>query len=53
MKIMLAIAFDYSADFSKAFDKFTIALIVILRFMFKCSYSHSRESLAQVFDKLR
>jgi len=41
VKIMLTTAFDYSADFSNAFDKFTIAPTVIPRFVFKCSYSHS------------
>lgn len=34
-KIMLTITFDYSTDFSKAFDKFTRAVAVIPRFMFR------------------
>jgi len=52
VKIMLTTTFDYSADFFKAFDKFTRALNIIPQFMFKCSYSHSSELHAQVFDKL-
>ena len=51
-KIMLIIAFDYSDDFSKAFDKFRRALIDIPRFIFRFSYLHSSELHAQVFDKL-
>jgi len=51
-KIMLIIAFDCFADFSKAFDKFSRALIDIPRFIFWCSYLHSSELYAQVFDEL-
>jgi len=51
-KNMLAIAFDYFIDFSKAFDKFKRALTIIPRFMFGCSYLHSSELRAQLFDKL-
>ena len=51
-KIMLIIAFDYSTDFSKEFDKFRRALIDIPRFIFGCSYLHSPELHARVFDKL-
>jgi len=51
-KILLTIALDFSTDFSKAFDKFRRAFIGFRRFMFKCSYSHSSELHAQVFDKL-
>jgi len=42
-KIMLTIAFNYSTDFSKAFDKLRKALIIIHGFMFGCSYLHSSE----------
>jgi len=49
---MLIIAFDYSADFSKAFDKFRRAVIDIPIFIFGCSYLHSSELHAQVVDKL-
>jgi len=52
MKIMYTIAFDHSHDFSKAFDKLRRALTIISSFMFKCSYLHSFELHAQVFDKL-
>ena len=51
-KIMLTIVFDYSTDFSKAFNTFRGALVVIRRLMFVCSYLHSSELHAQVFDKL-
>jgi len=51
-KIMLPFAFDHSNDFSRAFDKFRRALTIMSRFLFKCSYSHSSELYAQVFDKL-
>jgi len=51
-KILFTIAFNQSTDFSKACDKFRRALTIILRFMFKCSYSHSFELHAHVFDKL-
>ena len=51
-KIMLIFAFDYSADFSKAFDKFRRALVNFLRFIFECFYLHLSELHAQVFDKL-
>jgi len=49
---VLVIAFDYSTDFSKAFDKFKRALAIIFGFMFFCFYLHSSELHAQVFDKL-
>jgi len=52
VKIMSTIAFDYSTAFSKAFSKFRGVLIVIRGFMFVCSYVHSSELHAQVFDKL-
>jgi len=51
-KIILIITFNYSTDSSKAFDKFRRALIDIPRFIFGCSYLHSSELYAQVFDKL-
>jgi len=51
-KIILTIAFDYSTNFSKAFDKFRRELAVIPRLMFGCSYLHSFELHAQAFDKL-
>ena len=51
-KNMLTAAFDYFTDFSKAFDKFKRALIIISEFLFKCSYLHQSELHAQVFDKL-
>ena len=49
---MLTIAFDYSTDFSNAFDTFRRVLAIIHRFMFGCSYLHPSELRAQVFDKL-
>jgi len=49
---MLTIAFDYSTDFSKVFDKFRRVLIIISRFIFTCSYLHPAELHAQVYDKL-
>jgi len=51
-KIILTSAFGYSFDFSKAFDMFSIALVIIHVFIFMCSYLHSSELHAQVFDKL-
>jgi len=51
-KIMLLSAFDFSTDFSKAFDKFKRALVIIPRCMFWCSYSHLSELHAQIYDKL-
>ena len=51
-KIMLSIVFDYSTNFSMAFDKFRRTLIIIPRVMFGCFYLHSSELHAQVFDKL-
>ena len=51
-KIMLTFAFNPSRDFSWAFNKFRRELTIISTFMFKCSYSHSSELYAQVFDKL-
>ena len=52
VKILFTIAFNHSIDFSKEFNKFPRALTIISEFMFKCSYSHSTELHAQVFDKL-
>jgi len=52
LKIMLPTAFNFSTDFTKAFDKFRRALVIISAFLFKCSHSHSSEFHAQVFDKL-
>jgi len=49
---MLIIAFDHSTNFSMAFDEFRRALTIIPRCMFGCSYLHSSELHAQVFDKL-
>ena len=49
---ILTIAFDYSTNFSKAFDKFRRALTVIFAFLFKFSYLHPSELHAQVLDKL-
>ena len=51
-KIMLTVAFDYYSSFSKVCDKFRRALIVILGFMFVCSYLHPSELHAQVFNML-
>ena len=51
-KIVLTTAFDYSSDFSKAFVVFKRALILTRVFIFVCSYLHSSELHAQVFDKL-
>jgi len=51
-KIMLKVAFNHSTNFSKAFNKFRRALIIISRFIFKFSYLHSSELHAQVHDKL-
>ena len=52
LKIMFRTAFPSFIDFSKAFDKFKRALTIIFAFLFKCSYLHSSEFHAQVFDKL-
>ena len=52
LKIMLPAAFNFSTDFTKAFDKFRRALVIISAFLFKCSHSHSSEFHALVFDKL-
>jgi len=51
-KIIFTIAFDHSTDFSKAFDKFRRALAITPTFMLGCSYLHSYELQAQMFDKL-
>ena len=51
-KIIFPFAFNHSADFSKAFDKFRRALTITPIFMLGCSYLHSSELQAQVFDKL-
>ena len=50
--IILTSAFDYSSDFSKAFIVFRRTLAVMHLFRFACSYLHSCELHAQVFDKL-
>jgi len=42
-KILFTIAFNHYTDFSNACDKFRRALTIILRFMFKCTYSHPYE----------
>ena len=42
-KIVLIIAFDYSSDFSNAFDKFRRALIIMRVFIFVCFYLHLSE----------
>jgi len=52
LKIMFITTFTSCTDFSEAFDKFRRALVIISAFLFKCSYSHSSEFHAQVFDKL-
>jgi len=52
VKIMLTTVFDFFTDFSKAFNKFRRAIIVIFAFLFKCSYLHPPQLLAQAFDKL-
>ena len=52
LQIMLPTAFNFSTDFTKAFDKFRRALVIISAFLFKCSHSHSSEFHALVFDKL-
>jgi len=52
LKIMFITAFTYFNDFSKAFEKFRRALVIIPTFLSKCSYLHSSEFHAQVFDKL-
>jgi len=52
LKIMLISAFNFFTDFSKAFDKFKRALMIISAFLFKCFYLHRPELHAQMFDKL-
>ena len=52
LKTMFVTAFTCFTDFSKAFDKFMEALVIIPTFLFKCSYLHSSEFHAQVFDRL-
>jgi len=52
LKTMFVTAFPSFTDFSKAFDKFVGALVIISAFLIKCSYLHSSEFHAQVFDKL-
>jgi len=52
LKIMFITVFTSFTDLSKTFDKFRRALVIISAFLFKCSYSHSSEFHAQVFDKL-
>ena len=51
-KNMLTVAFNYSTNFSKAFDKFRRALTIISRFIFTHSYLHPFKLHAQVYDKL-
>ena len=52
LKIMLITAFNFFTDFSKAFDKFKRALMIIYAFLFRCSYLHRSKLHAQMFDKL-
>ena len=52
LKTMFVTAFTSFTDFSKAFYKSMRALIIISAFLFKCSYLHTSEFHAQVFDKL-
>ena len=52
LKIIFITAFTSFTDFSKAFDKFVRALVIISLFLFKCFYLHTSEFDAQVFDKL-
>ena len=52
LKTMFVTAFTSFTDFSKAFDTFVRALVIIFAFLFKCSYLHTSEFHAQVFDKL-
>ena len=51
-KIIFIISYDHPTNFSKAFDKFMRALTITPTFMLGCSYLHSSELHAQVFDKL-
>ena len=52
LKTMFVTAFTSFTDFSKAFDKFMRALVIISAFLLKCSYLNLSEFHAQVFDKL-
>ena len=47
-KIMLTIAFNYSPNFSKAFDKFRRVFTTIIGFMCMCSYLHSPVSFGGI-----
>ena len=49
---MLITAFDYSADFSKAFDEFKRALTLFAPSLPVFSYSHHSEMHAAMHDKL-
>ena len=51
-KIVLIIAFDYSADFSKVFDEFKRALTLFAPSLPVFSYSHLSEMHAAMHDKL-
>jgi len=51
-KIMFTTSFDHSTNFSNAFDKFKRALTITPAFTIGCSYLHSSNLHAQVFDKL-
>ena len=51
-EIALTIAFDYSADFSKAFDEFKRALILFAPSLPVFSYSRDSEMHAAMHDKL-
>jgi len=51
-KIILTIVFDYSFDFSKAYDKSMRALAIIDVVLLVFSYLHSSEMHALVYDKL-
>ena len=51
-KIILTSAFDYSSEFSKAFDMFRRTLAIMHLLIFLCSYLYSSELHAQMFDNL-
>ena len=52
LKIIFITAFPSFTDFLKAFDKFKRALPIISVVLFRCSYLHTSELHAQMFDKL-
>ena len=49
---MLIVAFDYSADFSKAFNEFKRALTLFAPSLLVFSYSHHSEMHAAMHNKL-